>query len=49
MTFEEIKNNISNCRDCKKKFGFEPIPIIQGNENSKIFNHANIPKNKFPC
>jgi len=43
MTFEEMKSNILQCRDCAEKFGFDPIPIVHGNENSKILQISQAP------
>jgi len=43
MTFEELKNDILACRDCREKFGFEPIPIVRGTANSKILQISQAP------
>jgi len=43
MTFEELKYNILNCKDCAEKFGFEPVPIVHGNVNSKIMQISQAP------
>lgn len=34
--FDKLKEEILNCRKCEEKFGFEPHPIVWGNEDSKI-------------
>lgn len=41
--FTELKQEILNCRLCEPKFGFEPHPIIMGNEHSKIMQISQAP------
>ena len=41
--YEELKQEIINCRLCKSKFGFEPHPIVMGNANSKIMQISQAP------
>ena len=41
--FTELKQEILNCRLCESKFGFEPHPIIMGNEHSKIMQISQAP------
>jgi len=43
MLFNELKNNISNCRLCQEKFGFEPHPVTFGNQNAKIVQISQAP------
>ena len=45
MKFDELKNNIINCRYCEDKFGFRPNPIFWGVENSKIVQISQAPSN----
>ena len=46
MTFEDMKLGILSCKDCMQKFGFEPMPIVQGNASSKIMQISQAPSNK---
>lgn len=41
--FEELKQEILNCRLCEEKFEFEPHPILMGNVNSKIMQISQAP------
>lgn len=41
--FENLIKEISACRLCEEKFGFEPHPIILGNVNSKIMQISQAP------
>ena len=43
MIFNELKTNILSCNSCIEKFGFKPIPIIHGNEKSKVFQISQAP------
>jgi len=43
MKFADLKSEILKCRDCKSKFGFEPIPIMFGCSSSKIFQISQAP------
>jgi uracil-DNA glycosylase family 4 len=43
MTLDELKNDLLNCRICEEKFGYEPHPVFQGNENSKIVHISQAP------
>lgn len=42
-TFDELKQEILNCRKCQEKFGFEPHPIVRGSANSKIMHISQAP------
>jgi uracil-DNA glycosylase family 4 len=41
--FTKLKEEILNCRKCEDKFGFQPHPIIFGNQKSKIFQISQAP------
>ncbi|MCI8498861.1 MAG: uracil-DNA glycosylase [Bacilli bacterium] len=41
--FEELKEQIKNCRYCEQKFGFTPNPIFWGKKNSKIVQISQAP------
>lgn len=41
--FKKLKTEILNCRLCAENFGFEPHPILMGNENSKIMHISQAP------
>lgn len=43
MLFEELKEKIIKCRLCQDKFGFEPHPVIFGNQNAKIVQISQAP------
>ncbi len=43
MEFPELKAGILACRDCAQKFGFTPIPIFHGKENSLIMQIGQAP------
>ncbi|WP_430120678.1 uracil-DNA glycosylase family protein [Paenibacillus solani] len=43
MNFNEVKEKILLCQDCKDKFGFTPVPIIHGNQYSKIMQISQAP------
>ena len=43
--FEELKENVCNCRYCEEKFGFEPHPVFWGEENSLIVQISQAPSN----
>ncbi len=42
----DLQNQISKCRLCRDAFGFEPHPIIQGNENAKIMQISQAPSKR---
>lgn len=42
-SFEQLKSEILQCRDCSEKFGFEPHPIVLGSANSKIIQISQAP------
>ena len=42
-TFEGLLKSIKDCKLCAEKFGFEPHPILLGNENSKIVQISQAP------
>lgn len=41
--FHILKDEIKSCRICRSKFGFEPHPIVFGNENAKIMQISQAP------
>lgn len=41
--FDELRQEILNCRKCRERFGFEPQPIVMGNANSKIIHISQAP------
>ncbi len=41
--FDQLREEILNCRICEEKFGFEPHPIVMGNANSKIMQISQAP------
>ncbi len=43
MDFQELLNEIKNCRICEEKFGFTPNPVIWGSESSKIVQISQAP------
>lgn len=45
MNFNEVKEKILLCQDCKDKFGFTPVPIIHGHQHSKIMQISQAPSN----
>lgn len=45
MNFNEIRDKTLVCQDCKDKFGFSPVPIIHGNQYSKIMQISQAPSN----
>lgn len=45
--FQKLKQDINSCSDCRNLFGFEPIPIFQGNKNAKIFQISQAPSKKI--
>lgn len=40
---ENLQSDIRRCRICREKFGFEPNPIVFGNQNSKIMHISQAP------
>ncbi|MGO4107336.1 uracil-DNA glycosylase family protein [Paenibacillus sp. YAF4_2] len=46
MRFNELKDQITTCQDCKQKFGFTPNPIFHGKERSKIMQISQAPSKK---
>lgn len=38
-----LQEEIARCRRCRGLFGFEPRPVVQGNERSKIFQLGQAP------
>jgi len=42
-TFSEFRNKLLKCRYCKDKFGFEPNPIVRGNQCAKIVQISQAP------
>lgn len=45
-TFEKLREEISSCRICREEFGFEPRPILFGNQNAKIMQISQAPSRK---
>ncbi|MBC1490162.1 uracil-DNA glycosylase [Listeria sp. FSL L7-1485] len=43
MNFETLEEEILKCDLCKEKFGFEPHPIVFGNQKSKIMQISQAP------
>lgn len=43
IMFNELKQEILNCRRCREKFGFEPHPVVMGNANSRIIHISQAP------
>lgn len=43
MSFDELKKQIYDCRICQTAFGFEPHPVVFGNQNSKIVQISQAP------
>jgi len=41
--FHDLVKEIKSCRECKKKFGFEPNPVFSGNQNAKILQISQAP------
>lgn len=41
--FSFVKKGIKSCRKCKELFGFEPKPVVWGNENAKIVQISQAP------
>lgn len=41
--FEQLQEDIRNCRLCKDLFDFDPHPIVFGNRNSKIMHISQAP------
>lgn len=39
----KLQSEIRECRICQEKFGFEPNPIVFGNQNSKIMHISQAP------
>ena len=43
MKFDELKKQIYDCRECENVFGFEPQPVVFGNQNAKIVQISQAP------
>lgn len=43
---EKLQNQILKCRICRKTFGFEPNPIVFGNQNAKIVQLGQAPSKR---
>ena len=41
--FDDLLTELKKCEICKEKFGFQPHPIVFGNENSKIVQISQAP------
>lgn len=41
--FEELKENIQQCRFCTTRFGFEPNPVVFGKKQAKIVQISQAP------
>lgn len=43
MEYKEFINKLKSCDICRKEFGFEPHPVVFGNEKSKIVQISQAP------
>lgn len=43
MSFDELRREILACRDCEERFGFEPHPIVFGNQAAGIMQISQAP------
>lgn len=43
MDFEQLKESILSCRDCRGKFGFAPVPIFHGHQHARIMQISQAP------
>lgn len=43
MSFDELKKQIYDCRECENVFGFEPHPVIFGSQCAKIVQISQAP------
>lgn len=43
IRYEKLKEEIQNCRLCAERFGYEPCPIVWGNQHSKIMQISQAP------
>lgn len=43
MEYKEFINKLKSCDICRKEFGFEPHPVVFGNEKSKIVQISQVP------
>jgi len=41
--FVELVKEIKSCRECRSLFGFEPNPVVSGNQNAKILQISQAP------
>ena len=41
--FQSLMSRIKSCQDCADKFGFDPIPIVQGHPHAKIMQISQAP------
>ena len=41
-----LQGQISRCRLCRDLFGFEPRPIVMGNQNAKIMQISQAPSKR---
>lgn len=41
--FAELVKKIKSCRECRSLFGFEPNPVVSGNQNAKILQISQAP------
>ena len=41
-----LQNEIAQCRMCRDLFGFEPHPVIQGNQDAKIMQISQAPSKR---
>ncbi len=42
-SFAELVKEIKSCRECRSLFGFEPNPIVSGNQNAKVLQISQAP------
>ncbi|OIO41949.1 uracil-DNA glycosylase [Candidatus Pacearchaeota archaeon CG1_02_31_27] len=41
--FAELAKEIKSCRECRSLFGFEPNPVVSGNQDAKILQISQAP------
>lgn len=45
MSFDNLMQEVKECRLCQERFGFEPHPVFWGEKNSKIVQISQAPSN----
>ena len=43
ISFSQLQKDIQSCRYCQERFGFEPHPVVSGNETAKIIQISQAP------